>query len=70
MRVSDSKVDYVPVQYLADFILSLNEYDGISFNSTINKRGVNILLFDSEICECLEDRIYTKQITEINYEYK
>ena len=44
--------------------------DGISFKSTINKRGVNILLFDSEICDCLEDGIYTKQITEINYEYK
>lgn len=70
MRVSDSKVDYVPVQYLADYILSLNEYDGISFKSTINKKGVNILLFDSEICECLEDEIYTKQISEINYEYK
>lgn len=53
LRRQDSDLDYLPSQYIADYIKSLG-YDGICYRSTLNKKGVNYAIFDSKKFECVE----------------
>ena len=70
MRRGDNPLEYIPSQYIAEFIKSLDEeqggpYDGVMYNSTLRKGGVNLCLFAPEKYAC--DRTYTKQVNEITY---
>ena len=45
MRRSDRPLDYIPTQYITDFIQSImhdnkNEYDGIEYHSTLYTEGI------------------------------
>lgn len=42
--------DYIPTQVIAGYIKSLG-YDGIRFNSSLHKGGVNLTIFNYEKCE-------------------
>lgn len=56
----DDPLDYVPTQFLADYIKSIVDengnpiYDGIEFKSTHSDTGRNVVLFDadSQSCKC------------------
>lgn len=70
LRRSDSPLEYVPSQYIAEFIKSIDSendgpYDGVKYNSTLQTGGVNLCLFDPETCHCID--VYTKQVSEIAY---
>lgn len=52
LRRQDSDLDYLPSQYIADYIKSLG-YDGICYRSTLKKTGVNYAIFDSKKFECV-----------------
>ena len=70
MRRGDNLLEYIPSQYIAEFIKSLDEehggpYDGVMYNSTLRKNGVNLCLFAPEKYSC--DRTYTKRVNEITY---
>jgi hypothetical protein len=41
----DSAIEYVPTQYLAEVIRSAG-YDGICFQSALNPKGTNVVIFD------------------------
>lgn len=41
----DSAIEYVPTQYLAEVIRSAG-YDGICFQSALNPKGTNVVVFD------------------------
>lgn len=63
LRRSDSTLDYVPTQYIVDFIKSIEhndkqEYDGIEYNSTTNPGGYNLAIFNPELFECTEVNVY------------
>lgn len=63
LRRSDSKLDYVPTQYIIDFIKSIEhngtqEYDGIEYNSTTNPGGYNLAIFNPDLFECIDVDIY------------
>lgn len=63
LRRSDSVLDYVPTQYIVDFIKSIEhngeqEYDGIEYNSTTNPSGYNLAIFDPELFECISVSVY------------
>ena len=63
LRKSDSTLDYVPTQYIVDFIKSIEhndeqEYDGIEYNSTTNLGGYNLAIFDPELFECVSVDVY------------
>ena len=63
LRRSDSTLDYVPTQYIVDFIKSIEhnnrqEYDGIEYNSTTNPGGYNLAIFDPDIFECISVDVY------------
>ena len=63
LRRSDSTLDYVPTQYIVDFIKSIEcngiqEYDGIEYKSTTNPNGYNLAIFDPELFECISVDLY------------
>lgn len=63
LRRSDSTLDYVPTQYIVDFIKSIEhdakqEYDGIEYNSTTNPGGYNLAIFNPKLLECTSVSIY------------
>ncbi|WP_199616961.1 RES family NAD+ phosphorylase [Paenibacillus alkalitolerans] len=71
LRRSDSVLDYIPTQYIADFIKSIShegkpEYAGIEYNSTINLSGQNLAIFYPELFVCTEVEVY--HIKELRYD--
>lgn len=64
LRRQDSDLDYLPSQYIADYIKSLG-YDGICYRSTLNKNGVNYAIFDSKKFECIE--VHLVHIDSVEY---
>lgn len=57
-RRSDSALDYVPTQYITDFVKSIihdgkAEYAGIEYKSVMHSGGDNLALF-----ECIGTEVY------------
>lgn len=67
LRRHDSQLDYLPTQYISDFIKSLGS-DGIQFNSTMSQDGYNLTLFDAKISECKNIKVY--DIKKIHYGFE
>ena len=70
LRRSDSKLDYIPTQFISDFIKSIThankaEYAGIEYNSTMNPNGYNLSIFYPHIFECIAAQTY--RIDELTY---
>lgn len=63
---NDNVLDYLPTQYISDFIRSKG-YDGIEYRSTMSKKGTNLAVFDPSIFECTDTSIYDVQ--SISYSY-
>ena len=52
LRRYDSEIEYVPTQLVCE-ICKLNEMDGIRFESSLHKGGINVVLFDASKAECV-----------------
>ncbi|WP_074572394.1 RES family NAD+ phosphorylase [Selenomonas ruminantium] len=63
-RRNDSKVEYLPTQFIAEFIKG-EKYDGVGYRSTISDKGINIALFDEGLVECID--VNTVEISSIEY---
>ncbi len=73
LRRSDSTIDYVPTQYIVDFIKSIEEndsqrYAGVEYNSTTNPGGYNLAMFNPALFECTEVEVY--DIESLQYDKK
>lgn len=73
MRRSDNLLDYVPTQYLVDFIASIEGaspgtkmYDGVMYKSVMNPGGVNLAIFDKVNFEQLPG-VNTLKINSVAY---
>jgi hypothetical protein len=64
LRRSDSPIEYLPTQYIAEFIKSQG-YNGVEYASTLRESGHNIAIFDEKLFECIGVR--TVEVTEITY---
>lgn len=58
VRSSDNHLDYIPTQYLCDFIKTLEyqndkKYSGVEYSSTLNPDGYNLAIFYPELFECI-----------------
>ena len=49
-------LQYIPTQYLAEEIKRMG-FDGLRFNSSLHKGGVNIVLFDPDICKAMSSEL-------------
>lgn len=65
---SDSnKKNYIPIQYVAEFIKSLG-FEGIKFNSSLHGRGRNLTIFNYEKCSPIGSKLY--KIEDVCFEAK
>ena len=51
-RRSDNELDYLPTQYLSEFIKSIG-FDGVEFQSSLYSEGYNLAIFQPEKFECI-----------------
>ncbi|WP_313185095.1 RES family NAD+ phosphorylase [Lacrimispora sp.] len=65
LRRQDSDLDYLPAQYISDFVKSLG-FDGICYRSSLNKGGLNYAFFDYKKFKCIDVKLY--HIKSMNYE--
>ena len=71
MRKGDSDLDYLPTQYIADFIMSMRDengnpmYDGIRYQSAMHNEGSNLAIFYPEKFTCIGLKTY--EINNIEY---
>lgn len=57
LRRHDSILDYLPTQYVSDFIKS-QDFDGIEYISTMCQGGFNIAVFNEDLCKCTNVNVY------------
>lgn len=67
VRNNSNSVEYVPTQFIADYVDSLGEYDGIEYMSTMNANGYNLAIFDATAFDCID--VKTVQVNEIKYKW-
>ena len=72
MRRGDSPLDYVPTQYIADFIMSIEDeegnpvFDGVEYQSAMKSGGANLAVFYPEKFNCVYRRTY--EVKKLIYE--
>src|SRR5690625_1948667 len=71
----DSAINYIPTQYISDYIKSLASknnaddrplFDGILFESTMDTAGLNLALFDPDIARCI--KVHKQKVNGIEYD--
>ena len=67
LRRQEGELDYLPTQYIADFIKS-QKFDGICYQSTLCDGGINYAIFDPKKFAC--NRTELLQINSVKYNYK
>lgn len=74
---SDTVLDYVPTQYICDFIKTIqrkgsNEdmmyFSGVEYNSTLSKSGYNIAIFEPEAFKGICTELH--QVTSLEYQFQ
>lgn len=54
---NDNALDYLPTQYISDFIRSKG-YDGIEYGSTMRRQGFNLAVFDPSLFKCTSTKVF------------
>jgi hypothetical protein len=54
MRRYDSELDYIPTQFICEFIKVFTNVQGIKFRSSLHNTGNNLVIFNQDIMECTE----------------
>ena len=61
--------DYLPAQYISEYIKSLDNgtrFDGICFESALNRSGMNITIFNHEKCCAVSSQVF--KVNDIQFE--
>jgi hypothetical protein len=66
LRRHDSQLDYLPTQYISDYIKSEN-FDGIEYKSTMCQDGFNLAIFDESLFKCTGATVY--DVKSLSYSY-
>lgn len=53
MRRYDSELDYIPTQFICEFIKIYTGVQGIKFRSSLHTLGNNIVIFDQDLMDCI-----------------
>ncbi|MFN8714500.1 MAG: RES family NAD+ phosphorylase [Bacteroidota bacterium] len=53
MRRYDSELEYIPTQFICEFIKVFTGAFGIRFNSSLHPNGNNVVLFDQNLMTCI-----------------
>ena len=52
MRRYDSEIDYIPTQFICEFIKTFTNVQGIKFRSSLHNKGYNLVIFNKETMKC------------------
>lgn len=52
MRRYDSELDYIPTQFICEFIKVFTNVQGLKFRSSLHNIGNNLVVFNQDIMEC------------------
>ncbi|MCL2286842.1 MAG: RES family NAD+ phosphorylase [Firmicutes bacterium] len=66
LRGHDSVLDYLPTQYISDYIKSQG-FDGVEYISTMCEDGFNLAVFDEKLFRCTKTTVY--DIQSLSYTY-
>ncbi|WP_157766371.1 RES family NAD+ phosphorylase [Pedobacter ginsengisoli] len=66
VRKLDVHLDYLPTQYLCEFIKSLG-FDGVEYKSAMNSQGYNLAIFKDRKLECIESAYH--RVTNLTYDW-
>lgn len=61
----EATMEYIPTQYICEFIRHFTGMDGIQFKSSLAGEGHNIVLFNPQLVTC-EDKVELYQINNLN----
>lgn len=67
IRKKDKTLDYIPTQYLSEYIKSMN-YDGVEYKSSIYSEGHNLAIFNPKKFECTHVSVH--EIKSISLEHQ
>ena len=59
-------MDYLPTQYLAEYIKARG-FEGIEYISTIHPDGFNLAIFNGEKLNCIKAELF--EIIDLDYKY-
>lgn len=68
LRRYDSELEYIPTQFICEYIRFFTGAEGIQFYSSLEKDGINVVLFDQENIICSDVELH--QITEVTIKSK
>ncbi|MHA4896235.1 RES family NAD+ phosphorylase [Pedobacter sp. PWIIR3] len=67
VRKMDVNLDYLPTQYLCEFIKSLG-FDGVEYKSAMNSKGYNLAIFKDGKLQCIDSIFH--HVTNLTYEWE
>lgn len=67
IRKRDQLLDYIPTQYISEFIKSLG-FDGVEYQSSLNSEGYNIAIFKPEKLVCFKTNVYEIKDIKLTHE--
>jgi len=65
-RRSDNELDYLPTQYLCEFIKSMG-FDGVEFQSSLYSDGYNLAIFNTDKFECTNVKVCDIEYIELKH---
>ncbi len=57
IRKRDKQLDYIPTQYISEYIKSLG-FDGVEYQSSLFAEGYNLAIFNPNKLECITTKVY------------
>lgn len=67
VRKLDVNLDYLPTQYLCEYIKSKLGFDAVEYKSAMNNEGYNLAIFNDAKLECVESNFY--HVTRLKYDW-
>lgn len=64
MRRYDSEIEYIPTQFICEFIKVFTGASGIRFSSSLHPTGKNVVLFDQKMMQCKS--VVLKRVNSLN----
>lgn len=58
MRRFDSPIEYVPTQFICEYVQLTQKVSGIRFSSSVYKKGTNLVIFDPSLMQCVNVEDY------------
>jgi hypothetical protein len=67
-RYDNKEIEYVPTQFICEYVKNVTGADGIQFASSLHEGGVNLVLFDVNNAVC--EKVEVKEIGKYQLEFK